>query len=105
MRKLGSRHRGRQLRTRSHVGYVADPGLATGLACAVTLKRAVRLGLRLDGAVRLDAPSLRAGERDRPVPRRARGMAAAIPYLDAFVSGHSLRTLEAIAAAIEGRAS
>jgi uncharacterized protein with von Willebrand factor type A (vWA) domain len=33
----------------------------------------------------------------------ARGMAAALPYLDAFVSGHSLRTLEAVADAIEGR--
>jgi uncharacterized protein with von Willebrand factor type A (vWA) domain len=33
----------------------------------------------------------------------ARGMAAAVPYLDAFVSGHSLRTLDAVADAIEGR--
>ncbi len=33
----------------------------------------------------------------------ARGMAAALPYLDAFLSGHSLRTLEAVASAIEGR--
>ena len=33
----------------------------------------------------------------------ARGMAAALPYLDAFVSGHNLRTLEAVADAIEGR--
>jgi uncharacterized protein len=33
----------------------------------------------------------------------ARGMAAALPYLDAFLSGHSLRTLEAVADAIEGR--
>jgi uncharacterized protein with von Willebrand factor type A (vWA) domain len=32
----------------------------------------------------------------------ARGMAAALPYLDAFVSGHSLRTLDAVADAIEG---
>jgi len=32
-----------------------------------------------------------------------RGMAAALPYLDAFLSGHSLRTLEAVADAIEGR--
>jgi uncharacterized protein with von Willebrand factor type A (vWA) domain len=32
----------------------------------------------------------------------ARGMAAALPYLDAFVSGHNLRTLEAVADAIEG---
>jgi uncharacterized protein with von Willebrand factor type A (vWA) domain len=31
-----------------------------------------------------------------------RGMAAALPYLDAFLSGHSLRTLEAVADAIEG---
>ncbi len=34
----------------------------------------------------------------------ARGMAAALPYLDAFVSGHSLHTLEEVADAIEGRA-
>lgn len=33
----------------------------------------------------------------------ARGMAAALPYLDAFLSGHSLRTLDAVAGAIEGR--
>jgi uncharacterized protein with von Willebrand factor type A (vWA) domain len=33
----------------------------------------------------------------------ARGMAAALPYLDAFLSGHSLRTLDAVADAIEGR--
>jgi len=33
----------------------------------------------------------------------ARGMAAALPYLDAFLSGHSLRTLDAVAEAIEGR--
>jgi uncharacterized protein with von Willebrand factor type A (vWA) domain len=33
----------------------------------------------------------------------ARGMAAALPYLDAFLSGHSLRTLDAVANAIEGR--
>lgn len=33
----------------------------------------------------------------------ARGMAAALPYLDAFLSGHNLRTLEAVADAIEGR--
>ncbi len=32
-----------------------------------------------------------------------RGMAAALPYLDAFVSGHNVRTLEAVADAIEGR--
>ena len=32
----------------------------------------------------------------------ARGMAAAIPYLDAFLSGHSLRTLGALADVIEG---
>jgi hypothetical protein len=32
-----------------------------------------------------------------------RGMAAALPYLDAFLSGHSLRTLESVADAIEGR--
>jgi uncharacterized protein with von Willebrand factor type A (vWA) domain len=30
----------------------------------------------------------------------ARGMAAALPYLDAFLSGHSLRTLDAVADAI-----
>jgi uncharacterized protein len=35
----------------------------------------------------------------------ARGMAAALPYLDAFLSGHSLRTLDAVADAIEGRVS
>ncbi|MFN2462107.1 MAG: VWA domain-containing protein [Candidatus Velthaea sp.] len=35
----------------------------------------------------------------------ARGMAAALPYLDAFVSGHNLRTLDAVADAIEGRFS
>jgi uncharacterized protein len=35
----------------------------------------------------------------------ARGMAAALPYLDAFVSGHNLRTLEAVADAIEGKAA
>jgi uncharacterized protein with von Willebrand factor type A (vWA) domain len=34
----------------------------------------------------------------------ARGMAAALPHLDAFVSGHSLRTLDAVADAIEGKA-
>jgi len=33
----------------------------------------------------------------------ARGMAAALPYLDAFLSGHSLRTLDAVADAIEGQ--
>jgi hypothetical protein len=33
----------------------------------------------------------------------ARGMAAALPYLDAFLSGHSLRTLDAVAEAIEGK--
>ncbi|HTW85437.1 MAG TPA: VWA domain-containing protein [Candidatus Sulfotelmatobacter sp.] len=33
----------------------------------------------------------------------ARGMAAALPYLDAFVSGHNVRTLDAVADAIEGR--
>ena len=33
----------------------------------------------------------------------ARGMAAALPYLDAFLSGHSLRTLNGVADAIEGR--
>jgi uncharacterized protein with von Willebrand factor type A (vWA) domain len=32
----------------------------------------------------------------------AKGMAAALPYLDAFVSGHNLRTLDAVADAIEG---
>jgi uncharacterized protein with von Willebrand factor type A (vWA) domain len=32
----------------------------------------------------------------------AGGMAAALPYLDAFVSGHNLRTLDAVADAIEG---
>jgi uncharacterized protein with von Willebrand factor type A (vWA) domain len=30
-------------------------------------------------------------------------MAAALPHLDAFVSGHNLRTLDALAGAIEGR--
>ena len=35
----------------------------------------------------------------------ARGMAAALPYLDAFLSGHSLRTLDAVADAIEGHAA
>ncbi len=35
----------------------------------------------------------------------ARGMAAAVPYLDAFLSGHSLRTLDAVADAIEGKAA
>jgi uncharacterized protein with von Willebrand factor type A (vWA) domain len=34
----------------------------------------------------------------------AKGMAAALPFLDAFVSGHNLRTLAAVADAIEGRA-
>lgn len=33
----------------------------------------------------------------------AQGMAAALPYLDAFLSGHSLRTLADVADAIEGR--
>ena len=33
----------------------------------------------------------------------AGGMAAALPYLDAFVSGHSLRTLDAVADAIDSR--
>ena len=33
----------------------------------------------------------------------ARGMSAALPYLDAFLSGHSLRTLDGVADAIEGR--
>lgn len=33
----------------------------------------------------------------------ARGMAAALPYLDAFLSGHNLRTLDAVADAIEGK--
>jgi hypothetical protein len=33
----------------------------------------------------------------------AGGMAAALPHLDAFVSGHNLRTLDALAGAIEGR--
>jgi hypothetical protein len=33
----------------------------------------------------------------------ARGMAAALPYLDAFLSGHSLRTLAAVADAVEGK--
>jgi uncharacterized protein with von Willebrand factor type A (vWA) domain len=33
----------------------------------------------------------------------ARGMAAALPYLDAFLSGHSLRTLDGVADAIEAR--
>jgi uncharacterized protein with von Willebrand factor type A (vWA) domain len=32
----------------------------------------------------------------------AKGMAAALPYLDAFVSGHHLRTLDAVADAIDG---
>ena len=32
----------------------------------------------------------------------ARGMAAALPYLDAFLSGHNLRTLDAVADAIDG---
>jgi uncharacterized protein with von Willebrand factor type A (vWA) domain len=32
----------------------------------------------------------------------AKGMAAALPFLDAFVSGHNLRTLEAVADAIDG---
>lgn len=32
----------------------------------------------------------------------ARGMAAALPYLDAFVSGHNVRTLDAVADAIVG---
>lgn len=32
----------------------------------------------------------------------AKGMAAALPYLDAFVSGHNLRTLDAVADAIDG---
>jgi len=31
-----------------------------------------------------------------------RGMAAALPYVDAFVEGHNLRSLDAIADAIEG---
>ncbi|GAC1578223.1 MAG: VWA domain-containing protein [Candidatus Elarobacter sp.] len=35
----------------------------------------------------------------------AGGMAAALPYLDAFLSGHNLRTLEAVADAIEGKAA
>jgi uncharacterized protein with von Willebrand factor type A (vWA) domain len=34
----------------------------------------------------------------------AQGMAAALPFLDAFVSGHNLRTLDAVADAIEGGA-
>ncbi len=34
----------------------------------------------------------------------ARGMAAALPYLDAFLSGHSLHTLDAVADAIAGEA-
>jgi uncharacterized protein with von Willebrand factor type A (vWA) domain len=32
----------------------------------------------------------------------ARGMAAALPYIDAFIEGHNLRSLDAIADAIEG---
>jgi len=32
----------------------------------------------------------------------AKGMAAALPFLDAFVSGHNLRTLDAVADAIDG---
>lgn len=32
----------------------------------------------------------------------ARGMAAALPYVDAFIEGHNLRSLDAIADAIEG---
>lgn len=32
----------------------------------------------------------------------ARGMAAALPFVDAFVSGHNLRSLETVARAIEG---
>ncbi len=35
----------------------------------------------------------------------ARGMAAALPFVDAFVSGHNLRSLEAVAAAIAGVAA
>jgi uncharacterized protein with von Willebrand factor type A (vWA) domain len=34
----------------------------------------------------------------------ARGMAAALPYLDEFVEGHSLRALEELAAAINRNA-
>jgi hypothetical protein len=36
---------------------------------------------------------------------RVGGMAAALPYCDAFVSGHSLRALEEVAAAIAGQDS
>jgi uncharacterized protein with von Willebrand factor type A (vWA) domain len=32
----------------------------------------------------------------------ARGMAAALPYVDALVTGHNIRSLDAIADAIEG---
>ena len=35
----------------------------------------------------------------------ARGMAAALPYVDDFVEGHSLASLEHLAAVIAGRAS
>jgi hypothetical protein len=34
----------------------------------------------------------------------AQGMAAALPFLDAFVSGHNLQTLAAVADAIDGGA-
>ena len=33
----------------------------------------------------------------------ARGMAAALPYIDVFASGHSLESLEAVAAALSSR--
>ena len=34
----------------------------------------------------------------------ARGMAAALPFIDAFVEGHSLESLERLSAVVAGRA-
>jgi uncharacterized protein with von Willebrand factor type A (vWA) domain len=34
----------------------------------------------------------------------ARGMAAALPYIDALITGHNIRSLDAIADAVEHRA-
>jgi hypothetical protein len=64
--------------------------------------RAARLGTRgsLTRSQRDAAPAA-SHPAHRPL---AKGIAAALPFLDAFVSGHNLRTLDAVADAIDGSA-
>jgi len=80
-----------------------DPAFAARLRAR--LEDAVSLPNRTQGVV-MSGTDTAIAELNEPTAEPAAAAAppraAALPYLDAFVSGHSIRTLDAVADAIEG---